>query len=361
MPRLRGTYLGVLVLGWLLSFGTQVAWGYYPYCTVTVTYDSHSVSYSVYNPQTQQHYQESFSTLGTVVNLQQHHNVVTWAVQETDGYHVGMTTFDPGVNSFQNEWQGPFTSVTQLQVVDGVVAYVVPSSTNPGKYEARYTTYDPAKGWQNNSYNSGDTSNLNLLVKDGVVVFYGNLEGQQQVELTHSIYDPKLGYWADGWNRSTFLHLAEMTALTISNATIYVTEKITDAFGTITYINWVVGYCPDYQALYMNPWTHSTSDNPKPTNPLPYFVAQPDFGKKPLWVWFTDMSIGGTSWNWNFGDNVTSSSRSTYHTFTFAGTFHVSQQINGNSTCTRDVIVVNTFGFKNNSSPAIHYLLLNNN
>jgi PKD repeat protein len=72
---------------------------------------------------------------------------------------------------------------------------------------------------------------------------------------------------------------------------------------------------------------------------LAYFVAQPKIGSSPLWVWFTDMSIAGSAWNWNFADNSGSTNRSPHHTFVSPGTYPVSQQINGASNYTQPVIV----------------------
>ena len=79
------------------------------------------------------------------------------------------------------------------------------------------------------------------------------------------------------------------------------------------------------------------------TAPVAHFVAQPNLGKKPLWVWFTDMSIAGANWNWNFGDSTSSTSRSPYHNFTSTGEFQVSQQISGPSTYSQTITVLDTF------------------
>ncbi|MDI6784792.1 MAG: PKD domain-containing protein, partial [bacterium] len=63
--------------------------------------------------------------------------------------------------------------------------------------------------------------------------------------------------------------------------------------------------------------------------PLAYFVASPTSGNPPLWVWFTDMSIGATSWSWNFGDGGSSGERSTYHIYNSYGVFTVTQSVSG--------------------------------
>jgi PKD repeat protein len=59
--------------------------------------------------------------------------------------------------------------------------------------------------------------------------------------------------------------------------------------------------------------------------PVAAFSASPTSGKSPLKVLFTDKSTGSpTSWVWNFGDGITSSTRNATHTYTKKGKFAVS-------------------------------------
>ena len=135
-----------------------------------------------------------------------------------------------------------------------------------------------------------------LIAKDGLVllVYVANISGTNFNVISWDIYDPKLGRWWPAYvGYSEYSTTNPITSVYISNATIYYT-----ADG----LNWVEGYNPSYDFPSMNPWGHS------PTKPLEYFVAQPDFGSSPLWVWFTDMSIAGANWNWNFGDPASGSS-----------------------------------------------------
>jgi PKD repeat protein len=58
--------------------------------------------------------------------------------------------------------------------------------------------------------------------------------------------------------------------------------------------------------------------------PQASFTADKNSGPVPLTVQFTDISTGSpTSWSWNFGDGVTSTTRNPSHTFTSAGTYYV--------------------------------------
>ncbi len=71
------------------------------------------------------------------------------------------------------------------------------------------------------------------------------------------------------------------------------------------------------------------------------FSPDPNSGKAPLVVKFTDRSIGTpTSWNWDFGDGATSSDQNPTHTFTTSGAFRVKLAITrGGDTATSTQIV----------------------
>jgi PKD repeat protein len=234
--------------------------------------------------------------------------------------------------------------------MDGVVAYVAgmpPSIFDPAHPEFRYATYDPAKGaWQSGHYWFPDLSSLNLTTKDGLVLlrYVETLFGVNFNVITWDIYDPKLGKWWDGYvGYSNYSTTNPITSVYISNATI---------FYTADGLNWVEGYNPSYDFPTLNPWNHS------PTKPLAYFVAQPENGSSPLWVWFTDMSIAGGNWSWVFGDNFFGSDRSPYHTFTAPGSYQVTQWISGPSTYSQTIIVGYPSTLKGKSLPGILHMLL---
>ena len=71
------------------------------------------------------------------------------------------------------------------------------------------------------------------------------------------------------------------------------------------------------------------------------FSPDPSSGKAPLFVTFTDRSIGSpTSWNWNFGDGTTSTVQSPTHTFTSGGAYDVKLEITrGTETATSTQVV----------------------
>ncbi|MEA2035627.1 MAG: PKD domain-containing protein [Euryarchaeota archaeon] len=71
--------------------------------------------------------------------------------------------------------------------------------------------------------------------------------------------------------------------------------------------------------------------------PAANFTANVTSGVSPLTVQFTDTSADNpTSWNWTFGDGVTSAAQNPVHTYTDAGNYTVTLSINGGEdACTR--------------------------
>jgi PKD repeat protein len=64
------------------------------------------------------------------------------------------------------------------------------------------------------------------------------------------------------------------------------------------------------------------------TKPRALFVAQPASGDPPFTFYCTDMSLGGTSWSYVFGDGTApNSSRSPWHTYN-PGKYNCSLNIN---------------------------------
>src|SRR5207253_324899 len=61
------------------------------------------------------------------------------------------------------------------------------------------------------------------------------------------------------------------------------------------------------------------------------FLVSTNAGNAPLFVWFTDLSVGGTSWSWNFGDGTTANDRIPYHIFNGFGRYSVLQTVAGST------------------------------
>jgi len=65
----------------------------------------------------------------------------------------------------------------------------------------------------------------------------------------------------------------------------------------------------------------SVTSNEAP--PVADFSADPTTGVAPLTVDFTDLSVGATSWSWNFGDGGSSTAQNPSHVYTSVGTYTV--------------------------------------
>ncbi len=174
-----------------------------------------------------------------------------------------------------------------------------------------------------------------VYTQDGVVLSQFVLYGSYWF-FVH-MYDPLVGTWPGSGldNASPFL------SITIDKASVTYTAKmfgvtISDTYGFLmgSGKGWYSGLNTPAQA---------------------YFVVQPTSGPSPLWVWFTDMSIAGTVWNWNFGDNSGSTSRSPYHTFISRGNYNVSQQLDTPSVAYNRTIIVGS----KKISGSLKLLLLN--
>jgi PKD repeat protein len=65
--------------------------------------------------------------------------------------------------------------------------------------------------------------------------------------------------------------------------------------------------------------------------PTAEFTATPLSGSAPLPVQFSDQSTGATSWNWDFGDGVSSSERNPIHIYASGGVFTVLLTVSNSS------------------------------
>ncbi|MBI2906994.1 MAG: hypothetical protein HYX92_05000, partial [Chloroflexi bacterium] len=259
------------------------------------------VSYAVYDPTKGWQYGSSYVGSDTAWNLTNANGVVNWRA----GNYVSYAVYDGAKG-----WQYSSTYVGSdthwvLTNVSGVVNW------RAGNYVS-YVVYDPTKGWQSSSsYVGSDTSSWMTNI-DGVVAWRaGNY-------VSYAIYDPARG-WKSG---SDYVGSSSVSSLVINNATI---TYFTGAAPTTR------GYDPGNGSWYSGP-----------TKPAAYFAALPASGNPPLTVWFTDMSIGATSWVWNFGDGGMSGERSAWHTYTAYNVFTASHAVTGPAGSDSKTVTINT-------------------
>jgi len=75
------------------------------------------------------------------------------------------------------------------------------------------------------------------------------------------------------------------------------------------------------------------------------FLADPNTGKAPLAVKFTDLSIGSpTTWKWDFGDGATSAEQNPGHLFTTGGAYNVRLTVSRDSGSDTSIQIINVGG-----------------
>lgn len=314
MKKSGSVWLAAVVLGGLLILRASPVAAYYPPLPATGSGGGGTVSFSVAFP-----WGGGVTASGqyppgvTVSGFTQQNGVMAWIVQDGSSYAVDSCTFDPFLNAFVQGSQGYYSGVSQLQVSDGVVAFL--AGLPAGKHVIGYSTYDPGQAaWISGQTEWADVSGFQyFLVKDGVVAWVAEQGGGTLVQ--HAIRDPRAGSWnVDG---TWYATPGGVDYFTITNATVYWDRAS---------IHWFMGYQAVKNPIggYYGGWSAFAV-----TSPLAYFCAQPLLGVAPLRVWFTDMSITAAIWSWQFGDGSTSADRSPYHTFNSPGNFPVIQQISG--------------------------------
>lgn len=279
------------------------------------------------------------STQAPLVN----NGIVAWSSSSKVYYYV----FDPALG----QWQGDSTDIgafaQDLSVAAGVVAW----STKSGTAGAFFRVYDPSRhAWVRSSVN-GAISEPQILNRDGVVAWStaattstvhfqtydptrngwqpgsgGLPPGKKTFDLTtangavawsvgtgittatvsYQIYDPQTGTWKSGSNNNN-----ATTALTITDGL----------------VSWSTS-AGNFFRGYNGPAKQWASGAPVP---LAYFSASIAAGNQPLLVQFIDMSLGATSWSWDFGNGNESNLRSPTYKYTTFGRYDVTLRVNGNA------------------------------
>jgi PKD repeat protein len=334
-----------LVLTWLLVMGPSPAGAYYPPLQITATIgnEGSGITLTVNDPENGT-VSKTYPNFKGVLFHRNNYGIVAWESETVfpgsndPAFNANYATYDPFRKTFQVETQGPFLQPGQIKVGDGVVAFVPWVDPNNFFGEFRYSTYDPVKGaWQNRSWvpNSiyDKTYGLYIQTKEGVVVckyiWEVALFSSQHYEADVDIYDASAGKWSSEMGAGApdvVYNDAFQFTTEIKNGTVYITwfpmEEVT--------LKDFHGYDAGKQAWYNGP-----------TKPVPHFAAQPNSGPNPLWVWFTDLSIGASSIKWSFGDGASDTKRSTYHEYTKDGVYLSEQKITapGNSTRYQNIYV----------------------
>jgi hypothetical protein len=237
--------------------------------------------------------------------------VVAWTSQDASGHDIlWLTVYDPGVGRWQTTSQG-FLSVVSPVVADGVVSCVVQGYGIPDIITSVFfATYDPTLGaWRTGSQPLPAGGPDHLANNQGIVVFgYGSGGNFGYGEADFFIYDLN----RSGWIKGSFSQ-AGASVVGVSVVDFQAKAQVGGSFHA-----W--GYDPG-----PGNWVEDAA-----TKPLAAFAAQPASGRRPLLVWFTDMSIGANAWSYHFLDtNTYVNGRSCFRTYTRAGLFGVERNVSG--------------------------------
>jgi PKD repeat protein len=234
----------------------------------------------------------------------------------------------------------PNATLTAAQATDGVVTWIDTTTVST----VYYSIYDPILGqWKTGSHRNFRLTLSSIQRKNGIVAF-GSIDGVFLNERYYflRVYNPQLGAWqewqqgfsvqsphdnafdivlGDGvafWTTVSFPNGRNVTVhgincnplsnlwqvgsqghndvSSISNLLITagtVNYSITAVFGSGSY---TLGYVGGSFGWISNSFTTAYSK----------FIPSKTTGNVPLKVYFWDFSLGGSSWNWNFGDGGTS-------------------------------------------------------
>jgi PKD repeat protein len=263
-------------------------------------------------------------TTGDPLTFLNQRGIVTW----TTGTAVHAQVYEPALG----EWVG--TRVTSGQTYNlknerGVISW----SSGGLVY---FLVYDPARReWMADAVASGATYDLSN--QDGVVAW------SSSGIIYYAVYDPLLGQWMKGHagtgTTSSLQNHGGVVAWISSNVVycrvydpvlhVWQPEYVVSGFPTNLAINndgavtWSISganLIRGYDAL-ARAWTNSA------TPPLACFAVSTNAGPAPLPVRFIDMSVGGSSWLWNFGDGGAAAKRAPTHFYARAGGFIASLQV----------------------------------
>lgn len=234
----------------------------------------------------------SATVQGPTFDLSTKDGVVAWST----GNGVSFRVYDPIIGNWV-AGSGSGASGVVLLNRSGVVAWRTGTRVN-------FHVYDPTRspGWRPGGVDVANGA-FDLQTEDGVVAW------SKDPRVDYQVYDPRRGQWMGG-----FVPDSGFTAtLDIQNSQVAWTSTGKPPFSR--------GYSPDSAQWGTTPL------------PLAWFAASTNSGNAPFFVSFIDMSIGASSWSWNFGDGLgTSTRRSPIYRYTTFGRYDATLTVNGSST-----------------------------
>ena len=253
-----------------------------------------TVYYVIYDPGRSNWIGGSTTVSGMLLDPTSDSGIVAWLA--VTGQAVYFAVYDPISGTWKQNVisNAGAANISNPRNSGGIVAWIADQSV-------WYVSYDPmTHGWVYSSFSGGGFIG-DLEVSTGVAAWLANNVAY------YVVYDVSRSAWRGGIGSGGFT-----ATLAIANST----------------VSWVAGTPgTSFSAGYSystGVWTTGTQ-----TPPHSGFLVSRTGGDAPLFVWFIDLSLGGSSWSWNFGDGSTATGRTPYHVFNGFGRFVVTQTIGG--------------------------------
>lgn len=245
-----------------------------------------TVYYYVFDPVTTNWIGATTPVSGFQFDLAVEDGVVSWSLAGTASFRV----FDPLRRTWSSASQSGLGSGVQLVNRGGVVAGV--REVSGSDYRVFTWTYDPLRStpWVSQETQVGGSTTIQ---SENGIVAWNVPTGQQQFTVYYSVYDPKPAI--RNWQRQS---------------------EVSAYFATLSLANSVVSWTPLSGGQVNRGYNGPASVWSDRSTPAAYFAASTNSGNAPFTVAFIDMSLGASSWSWNFGDGQGSSQRSPVHTYT---------------------------------------------
>jgi PKD repeat protein len=255
----------------------------------------------------------------------------------------GSTVYYRAYDSLRGVWQGASANQgapSRLLLDSGVVAWVTPSGV-------QFRVYDVLSGvWVGGS---GPGPSSDLITRDGVVTWstFGT-----QASVHYHVYDPTRGGWRSGSQAGATFDLQSANSVVAWSSNPLLQVRVYDPSSGLWKGNTLnVGYTSELAILgstvsgnaasgpFVQGYAPSTGTwGAHAAEPFALFAVSTASGDAPVLVAFVDLSIGGVSWSWNFGDNLGQSQRrSPTYRYTTFGRYTATLNMSG-SIATRVII-----------------------
>ena len=289
-----------------LSIPTWAAWP--PLQDIDAWEDGEKIRYEVYDP-IREEWVRSSSRMSdhSFFDLTTRDGVVFWTATDraSGDTKVAFAVYDPILGEWRTHDKDMKEHIISfLSSRDGVMTWMRTDLGN-GEKSVFYATYDPRLGeWRRSQTDFGNDIIRGVTTKDGVVAWVRIDDGDRRVH--YAIYDPVDREWVGGSEKHGGRNVETLEIRDSSVSWHYDEERLERGYDAGIH-DWYEG----------------------PTVAYADFVPSVTSGDPPLFVLFYDSSIGGLSWEWDYGNGDWSPFRNSGYTFAEPGTYEATQIVYG--------------------------------